>query len=325
MRIHYAAAMTLAALAMTSTPAIADEGVLEINQQCALNGGCFSGDTAGFPVTIGGTGSYKLTSGLDVAVAAVSDSSNTTAIRVTATDVTIDLNGFTVQGPVTCSGTPVSSCTNAGGGEGIELEASGATVKNGTIEGVGFAAIVLRDVQETTVRNMKLIENGDAGIVGFDTSKGVQSRVVGVLAKRNQAQGVDVARESTLKDVTAIGNGLVGIDTGRGSTVVRSKSINNGGPGINADRGSLVKENVANANGTSSLATSGIFLGVGAMGVDNVARNNTDLGIQCVSPATGEHEASVRGNLLVGNNSTTIQLGGNCRKVADNICNSSAC
>ena len=37
--------------------------MVEINQACALSTGCFSGDTAGFPVTIDGTAgpSYRLT------------------------------------------------------------------------------------------------------------------------------------------------------------------------------------------------------------------------------------------------------------------------
>ena len=37
---------------MFALPAFADEGVLEINQVCAVNTGCFVGDSAGFPVTI---------------------------------------------------------------------------------------------------------------------------------------------------------------------------------------------------------------------------------------------------------------------------------
>ena len=47
----------------------AGEGVLEINQACAVNTGCFPGDTALFPVIIQGAmapGSYILTSNLVV-------------------------------------------------------------------------------------------------------------------------------------------------------------------------------------------------------------------------------------------------------------------
>jgi hypothetical protein len=44
---------------------MAVDGVLEINQAC-VSVGCFPGDLAGFPVTISSTGSYRLTSSLDV-------------------------------------------------------------------------------------------------------------------------------------------------------------------------------------------------------------------------------------------------------------------
>ncbi|MDG2051443.1 MAG: hypothetical protein P8M78_14920 [Myxococcota bacterium] len=43
-----------------SSPALAVDGVLEINQACAVNTGCFSGDAAGLPVTITAAGSYRM-------------------------------------------------------------------------------------------------------------------------------------------------------------------------------------------------------------------------------------------------------------------------
>jgi hypothetical protein len=49
--------------------AYAAEGIAEINQTCAVQTGCFAGDSPGFPVTIDGSagGSYRLTSDLSVA------------------------------------------------------------------------------------------------------------------------------------------------------------------------------------------------------------------------------------------------------------------
>ena len=47
-----------------ATPALAVDGVLEINQTCAVQTGCFAGDSPGFPVTITQPGSYRLTSNL---------------------------------------------------------------------------------------------------------------------------------------------------------------------------------------------------------------------------------------------------------------------
>ena len=52
-------AVVLALLfSLVTIPAIASDGVLEINQTCAVQTGCFSGDVAGFPVTISTSGSY---------------------------------------------------------------------------------------------------------------------------------------------------------------------------------------------------------------------------------------------------------------------------
>jgi hypothetical protein len=77
--------MLLLLVLIFATPALAVDGVLEINQACAVQTGCFAGDTAGFPVTIdGGVGkSYRLTANLVV------PDVETTAIEVRATEVQI--------------------------------------------------------------------------------------------------------------------------------------------------------------------------------------------------------------------------------------------
>jgi len=80
-------------------PAIATaSGPVVITQAAALQGG-ISGvcDTPGFPITICKPGSYVLGSNLTVPA-------NTDGIDIAVSDVTIDLNGFTLKGPVTCTG-----------------------------------------------------------------------------------------------------------------------------------------------------------------------------------------------------------------------------
>ena len=63
MRTYLLPLYTLLLLAFAG-PALAVDGVVEINQTCAVNTGCFAGDTPGFPVTITVAGSYRLTSNL---------------------------------------------------------------------------------------------------------------------------------------------------------------------------------------------------------------------------------------------------------------------
>ncbi|MBY0400189.1 hypothetical protein K2X89_07835, partial [Myxococcota bacterium] len=123
-----------ALLLMTlSFPALATDGVLEVNQTCAVQTGCFAGDTAGFPVTISGSAgrSYRLTSDLVV------PNEVTDGIQVSTDNVTIDLGGFEMRGPVVCTAV---GCTPAVefGGVGVDAAtASGTAVRNGSIRGMG--------------------------------------------------------------------------------------------------------------------------------------------------------------------------------------------
>ena len=75
---------------MAAAPALATDGVLEINQACAVQTGCFAGDGPGFPVTLAASGSYRLTSNLDF------PSNTSSAIDVANSDISIDLNGTTI-------------------------------------------------------------------------------------------------------------------------------------------------------------------------------------------------------------------------------------
>jgi hypothetical protein len=113
-------------LASAATPAAAVDGVIEINQAAALAGGITPGDTPGFPVTLSQPGSYRLTGNLDTT--GLPNAQDVTVIRVTASDVSIDLNGFAIVGPVTCTGMPVTSCTANSPLPGLGVQAgSGVT------------------------------------------------------------------------------------------------------------------------------------------------------------------------------------------------------
>ncbi len=81
-----------------------DDGVRIITQKRAGQGNVTTGDTPGFPVTISESGSYRLGSNLIVPDA------DTTAIDITAGNVVVDLNGFSILGPGT-PGTPARLTT----------------------------------------------------------------------------------------------------------------------------------------------------------------------------------------------------------------------
>jgi len=86
-------------LGLVASTVYASDGVFEINADCAVFG-CFDGDSSGYPVTITNPGSYRLTGNL------TTSNVDTTLISVSADSVTIDLNGFALIGPVTCSPPP---------------------------------------------------------------------------------------------------------------------------------------------------------------------------------------------------------------------------
>lgn len=143
-----------------SVPAVfATDGVLEISEHCVAEG-CFSGDAPGYPVEIANPGSYKLTTDL------VRDSSNLTAhhILITADRVTLDLNGFSIVGPVTCSvaGDIVTSCASTGAGAGVFASSRRyTTVRNGSIVGTAGCGIEVENSKQTRIEGITIRNSGD--------------------------------------------------------------------------------------------------------------------------------------------------------------------
>lgn len=119
------------------TTAAAVDGAIEINHACAVAAsGCVSGAAAGYPVQISSRGNYRLTSDLNVPA-------GVDGIAVGANLVTVDLNGFTILGPVLCSNT--STCTGGGGaGQGVAAANTyGVSVVDGRIEGFSTRGVSL--------------------------------------------------------------------------------------------------------------------------------------------------------------------------------------
>src|ERR1017187_4825709 len=118
---------SMAVMFVTLAPAcaFAADGNVLINQ-ATVNA------TGGFPYKINQPGSYRLSGNLTVPDA------NTTAIQVLSDYVTLDLNGFGIIGPVTCTGgLPVTSCSASGQGSGVDGGSHRSiTVLNGYVKGM---------------------------------------------------------------------------------------------------------------------------------------------------------------------------------------------
>ncbi|NRA98025.1 MAG: hypothetical protein HRU14_17650, partial [Planctomycetes bacterium] len=148
-----------------TAPALAVDGVTEINQVRALAGEITAGDTPGFPVSINTPGSYVLTGNLTTVGTA--NALSTTVILVASDEVTIDMNGFSVLGPTVCDcGEPASnpSCTPSGGGDGIRVAnaaVSGLAVFNGQLTGLPGNGV--QAGQNARVSDLTVLGNGGYG------------------------------------------------------------------------------------------------------------------------------------------------------------------
>ncbi|MBK7951061.1 MAG: right-handed parallel beta-helix repeat-containing protein [Deltaproteobacteria bacterium] len=265
-RLVLCSLLFLLLVVVPALPALAGDGVLEINQTCAVETGCFAGDVPGFPVTIDGTSghSYRLTSDLVV------PNENTDGIVADSDDVGIDLAGFEIRGVVVCSGSPLVCTPGPGTGVGVRVPSvslSGLSVRNGSIRGMGAYGVIA----------------------------GIQGEVTHLRVRSNRVDGIFAGSGSTVLHNTAYANGLRGISTVNGTTVFGNTTYLNGTGGISTGTGSAISGNTAFENGGD-----GIFSGVGSTITGNTVRSNKgfglNLGVQC----------GYRENVITNNTAGTV-------------------
>ena len=215
MKTKWTALAILSLLPMLPLQSRAVDGVLEINQTCATMTGCFPGDVAGFPVTIGAGGSYRLTGNLQL------PGPDTDAVVITAGPVTLNLGGFALQGVTTCRGVPVSSCTPAGAGSGVVGLAgvSDIAVRNGSITGMGSGGVSLDF--SARVEDLHVFHNGTDGL-----SLGNESLVSRNIVTSNGDNGILCGMHCLVRDNTSTGNRLDGIGVVSGTVIGNTASRN---------------------------------------------------------------------------------------------------
>ncbi len=250
------------------TPSLihAADGTIVIEQNRAIAGGVTPGDEPGFPVTLSQPGSYRLAGNLTVPDA------DTSAIVITASGVTLDLNGFSIAGPLLCTGGPAVTCPATGKGNGIETANApaasprGVRVFNGSVRGMGLMGILL---------------SGDG------------SSVEHVIGEQNAGGGMSVAGNVSQSAATRNGSfGIIGLN------VRDSNAVQNVGDGIIVDSGGVATGNVSSANGGLGMA---VFNGTAT---GNTIFVNTMFGIRANCPS------ALIGNTIVGNSGGTIDAQG---------------
>jgi hypothetical protein len=207
-----ASATLLMALLAFAWPASAQT---MINQARAQAGKVTPGDARGFPVTISRPGSYRLTSNLIVT------NPGSPAVNIVANDVTLNLNGFMVQGPTVCTGTPLI-CTPCCGGDGIAAVGQRNTaVVNGTVQGMGGSGITLG--ADSIVENVRALGNGGNGI-----SVGLNSAVRSSVSSSNGVHGMVINAGTLVRGNVASLNNQIGIFVDCPSNVIENATVGNG-------------------------------------------------------------------------------------------------
>lgn len=194
-------------------------GVITIDQAKAEAGGVTPGDAPGFPVTISQPGSYRLMGNLNLTDASVH------AIHITADNVTLDLNGFTVQGPVTCTGYSPSAltCTAASNTGVLADNGRAATVHGGYVRGFQFGVYLSGPGR---IEGVHVSDTSERGISDFSTD----SHVAGNSVRRSGGGGI--AGWGLVRDNSVSLTRAAGIYLGAGALATANRVYYVGGPGI---------------------------------------------------------------------------------------------
>jgi parallel beta-helix repeat protein len=278
----WAALLLAAATIAFAGSAGAVDGTIEINQPKVLANG-------GFPYVISTANtSYRLTGSLTVPA-------STNGINVTANNVTIDMNGFSITGPGSTSGV-----VNGVSASGI----ADVTVENGTITGLGLAIVL---------GTSGIVRNVHADANGFGIYVGDNSVVEGCTANNSTTTyGIACSSGCSISGNTANGNANEGIFCSVSGCQITGNTANgNIGVGINCASGAcVISGNTVLGNPT---------LGIGCFGSGCLISSNSvangALGIEASDTTTGYSN-----NVL--KNTANFSSG---KSLGNNLCNGTVC
>jgi hypothetical protein len=250
------------------------------------------------PFNITSSGSYYLTRNIGY---------GDNGLVITADDVTVDLNGFSLLGPGT------------GTGNGILVSGShkNITIRNGEVHGFGAHGISAITTDNVVVEHVTVSDNGAAPATGMVL--GNHARVTECSATGN-GNGIYVAADSIvsrcsatgntgsgivssssgslIEDCTASRNAVYGFAVTSDATIVHCVAFGNGSRGITATAGCTITDCVVTSNGTYGIYTEndavvskcvarkqsiGIRVGDNATITGCTANENTADGIQAVN------------------------------------------
>ena len=168
-------------------------------------------------------------------------------IVISVPNVTLDLNGYMVSGPMTCPDMQpagaMCSMGYASSAQGIQIVAGDATVRNGTVRGFQSSGISVQEGGNSFV-DLRL-EHNAYGIFGSGLHK--QSFVTRVSAERHMSNGIFLDG-AVISSSAARGNGNDGFYVLGMSSITDSVSFKNRGTGFTTNGPILLRGNNAAQN-----------------------------------------------------------------------------
>lgn len=235
---------------------------------------------ADLPISINQPGQYYLTGN-----AKVSTMSN--GISISTSSVTIDLNGYTLQGPGTTSG----------GVDGINAQSPRdyITIRNGTVTNWPGAGLNIA-TSTTLIENVTSRDNGGAGFLLLT------AHVINCVAERNNAPGISFFADST-PGYSMIQNCNSSYNAGNGLSIITPSTVLNNTFSENRDHGMFVagsrctiRGNTCTSNGSDGIAAAASTF---SLIENNLCTRNGGTGIDCGGPGRVENNECA-GNLARG-------------------------
>ena len=213
---------------------------------------------ADLPLSISDEGSYFLTENL------VPTSLNQPfLIEINASNVTLDLNGFTLIG--------ITEVSTAADGISVEAGSTGVRIFNGAVRDCSQAGI--NGVAGTGVS----IENVRVSSCSIGVALGAQGKALGCVAEACFA-GISVSRQCTIVECTANNNLSTGFSAVEHTTFTTCTAMDNGSHGFSAGTGASLRGCVAFRNGLDGFVLGATSALVGCTSNSNMSDGFTSRG-----------------------------------------------
>jgi parallel beta-helix repeat protein len=228
-------------------------------------------------------------------------------VEIFVSDVTIDLNGFSLIGQST-----------SGSADGIAVQGTvtDICVKNGTITGFQGAGIS-GNMSNCRFEKLTIDNNKGGGIIGTISS----SRFQNLIVNGNGNTGISITDHNEVDGCVITGNHTVGITVNNGCRVVQSAVSGNQSDGIVGNDHTTVESCTAAENSGNGVSVHygavvrgctvrsnhevGIFFYGGSLIIGNTVDGNTSNGLN-----TNDNNSRIEGNTATYNTGIGIEIAG---------------